>query len=143
MNRKLLLMIAAICGAVMLICILLIPVGGEGKFKRNFIETGAAGVVMSLIGIAAAGGSILLFLGKSHFIGSDEGRVVNSTFAWFGLAAFLGLAVLLTGDTLQAGFWLYWIASLAGGFFMLLAANPALAKKIAAATKEKPADDGE
>ncbi len=136
MNRKLFLMIGAIAGAAMLVCILFIPVAGEGKFTRNFIEIGAIGVVFTLLGVAAAGYSVALFLGKSHLVGPDEGRVVNSAFGCFALAVFLGLAVLIAQEGLKAGSWLYWISSIAGMLGLLMAANPALAKKLAEATKD-------
>lgn len=141
MDRKLLLTIGAAAGALILVCILFMPMAGKGEYSQNFIESGTIGIVFLLVGICAAGYAILLFLGKSHFVGPDEARVVNSAFGFFALGAFLGLAAMIAGtDGLMIGFWLYWIACLVGGFAMLLTANPALAKKLAEATKEK-ADD--
>jgi multisubunit Na+/H+ antiporter MnhG subunit len=143
MDRKFLLMVAAACGALVLVSILFLPVAGEGEYSRNFISGGTLGIVLLLLGIAVSGTSILLFLGKTHLVGPDEASVVKSAFGFFALGAFLGLAQVIDGaDGMKAGFWVYWIACLIGGFAMLLVTNPALAKRIAEAAKEKP-DAGE
>jgi hypothetical protein len=136
MNRKFLTMLAAICGAVLLVCVLFIPMAGKGEFSRNFIEGQALGVVFVLVGIFAALYAVLTFLGKHALLGVDADRGVSCAMMSFGVGAFLGLAVMIADtDGLKFGFWLYWIGCLAGFFFTLLASNPDLAKKLAAAAK--------
>lgn len=138
MDRKFLLTVSAACGALILVCILLLPMASHGEMSMHFVQADALGIVFTLVGIAGAGHSILLFLGKAHLLGLEEGRAVNAAFASFALAAFLGLATIVAGtDGLGIGFWLFWLANLAGGFATLLTANPALARKIAEAAKEK------
>ena len=144
MNRKFLLMIAAICGAVVLLSILVLPLAsggkGEASWTHNFIEGRMIGVVFMLFGVFAALYSALLFFGKTTVLGMEEGRAQTAALLSFGLAAFFGLAGLIAGmENLGFGFWLFWLASVVGTFAMLMAAIPALAQKIADAAKAEDA----
>lgn len=140
MSRKFLLMIAAVCGAVVLLCILILPVesGGQGdaSWSRNFIEAHLLGVILMLFGVFAALYSALLYFGKTSVLGMDEGRAQTAALLAYGLGAFFGLAALIAGlEGTAVGFWLFWIACLVGTFVMLMTASPALAKRIADAAK--------
>jgi hypothetical protein len=138
MNRKSLVLVAAICGLVLVLALLLFPItsttfGDETRTSRA-IE-GETGPFLLIFAWLACGFAAIVLLGKADYIGigDDKGRMLS--LLGFKLAGFFFLAHLIAGNGEHVswgfGFWLGFIASIVGAIAMYLTFNPALAAKIA------------
>ena len=151
MNRKFLIMLGTLCGLAMVASLLIFPLAtwGEDKFagSARAIEMPNGGILLLMTWIAA-GFASLAFFKKTHVLGVSEERHLAVSFLGFKLSVFFMLALLIAGagrGNWGFGFWLAFIAGIVGTFAVYLTFNPALAEKIAAATKQedKPAEGGE
>ena len=143
MNRTFLMMVAMICGLVMVASLLLFPLAAWGKGEASgsirAIETSIGGILL-LVTWLAAGFAALSFLKKLHLIGITDAQHRAVAFLGFKLSSFFLLALLIAGARnggFSLGFWLAFIASIVGTFAVYLTFNAELAEKIAAATKQE------
>lgn len=151
MNRRTLVFAATICGLVLVIALLLLPLVvvsmGDQSEGRRAIE-GGTGPFFLLFAWMACGFAGLTLLGKADYIGLGEERACMLSFLGFKLAAFFFLAHLIAGTgggrvSWGAGFWIGFLASLAGAFVVYLTFNPALAKRLSDAAREMREGTGE
>lgn len=142
MNRKLLMMIGTLCGLVAVASLLIFPLMtyemGKETGSIRAVETPIGGFLL-LAAWIAAGFAALAFLKKTHVLAMSEASHMGVSFLGFKLSTFFLLALLIAGSSRGSwgvGFWFAFIASIVGTFAVYLTFNPALAAKIAAATKQ-------
>ena len=146
MNNKFLMLVGTVCGAVVILALLILPLvtwgEGDSSGSSRVIKHGAGGFIL-MFGWLAGGFAAMLFLGMNDRIGmSDQSCRVGSLIGFKMLGFFL-IALLIDGSGHGGwgiGFWLALIASIIGAFAVYLTFNPNLAAKIADAAKS---DDGD
>lgn len=147
MDRRFLMMVAAIAGLTMIVSLLVFTLESQtmGDESRGMhavqYPNGGFLLVFAWLG---GGFAAMLFLKMNERIGLSEQNCRLLSLIGFKLAGFFFLAVLIAGtrwdDGWDFGFWLAFIASVVGAFAIYLTFNPALAKRIADAAKEKMDD---
>jgi hypothetical protein len=161
MDRKFLVLVAFVCGLVVVGALLVLPAyvwdlatAGNVSASRaeRAIEHPTGGFVL-LFGWLAAGLTGLVFMNKADILRMSEERHLSLAFLAFKLLAFFLLAWLIAGaprGNFGIGYWLAFLASFLGTFAVYLTMNPALAQRIADATKAqdettqaKPEEGGE
>ena len=149
MNRATFVMIATICGLVMVIALLLLPIAvtssKDFSASSRAIE-GGTGPWLLLFSWFAFGFSALVMLKKADYLGVGNDKARMLSLVGFKLAGFFFLAHLIAGTRGEntnwgAGFWLAFIASIVGVFVTYLTFNEKLAQKIANAAKEMRSGD--
>ncbi|MDA1195152.1 MAG: hypothetical protein O2894_08195 [Planctomycetota bacterium] len=147
MNQRTLVWAATIAGFVMLGALVLFPLVvtkvGDKSHSVRAIET-EVGHWLLLFGWVACGFSALVSFGKAEYIGVAEDKSRMLSFLGYKLSGFFYIALLIAGaggehTSYGFGFWLAFLASLAGGFAAYLTFNPALAQKLADKAKEMSA----
>lgn len=142
MDRKTLTLAAAIAGGLMMLALVMLPFqwadGGDKNvtFRAAHLPAGAAMLVAAWI--AGAFAMAVTFRERFDIGVPDRPCRVISLLA-FKLVGFLCLAVLFSGTPMglpskggtTIGFWLTFIAAIAGAFAMYLTFNPTLGKTIA------------
>ncbi len=150
MNKKFLMLVGTICGGVVILSLLLLPlVSYEGGSAR--VITAPNGGFILMFAWLAGGCAAMLFLKLNVRIGLGDQAARIGSLVGFKLLAFFLIALLIEGPghgSWGIGFWLAFIASLVGAFAVYLTFNPVLAERIAKAAKsedepaEAPKDDG-
>jgi hypothetical protein len=137
MNQKFLMMVGTICGAVVILSLLLLPfVTWEGGSAR-VVGASSGGFVLMFAWIAG-GCAAMLFLKLNARIGMSDQACRIGSLVGFKMLAFFLIAHLIDGSkngSWGVGFWLAFLASLVGAFFVYLTFNEKLAQKLAEATK--------
>ncbi len=150
MDRRFLLMIATIAGLTMIVALLVFTLEswGEGEHAggAHAVQYPSGGFL--LIAAWLGGGfAAALFLKMNDRINLSEQACRMASLVGFKLAGFFLIAFLVSGTERGGGwnfgFWLAFIASVVGAFAVYLTFNPALAKRIADAAKEKMEDKPE
>lgn len=144
MGRRTLVMGASIAGLVLVLALLLFPLVvvkvGDHSQSARAIE-GGTGPFLLLFAWMAFGFSALTLLGKADYIGIGEEKACMLSLLGFKLAGFFFLAHLIAGTGSKnagwgLGFWLGFLASIAGAFIVYLTFNPALAKRLSEAARD-------
>lgn len=144
MNRRTLVLGAAICGLVLVVALLLFPlvvitIGDESEGRRA-IE-GNTGPFLLLFAWMGFGFAAMSFVGKADYLGIGDERARILSLLGFKLGGFFFLAHLIAGNGGERagwgmGFWLGFLASIAGAFVIYLTFNPALAQRLSDAARE-------
>ena len=141
MNRSFLVLVATACGLAMAVALLVFPIvtwGSGDSSRSNRAVEHTAGVFLLLATWVAAGFASLVFFKKTHLLGMSDDKHLAISFLGFKLAMFFIVALLIAGSghgSWGVGFWLALLAGLVGTTAVFLTFNPALAKKIADATR--------
>jgi len=150
MDRKFLMMVGAIAGLTMIVALLVFTLESQtmGDESRGMhavqYPNGGFLLVFAWLG---GGFAAMLFLKLNERIGLTEQVCRVLSLVGFKLAGFFFLAILIAGTRWDGGwdfgFWLAFVASIVGALAVYLTFNPALAKRIADAAKEKTSSDGD
>jgi len=138
MNKKFLMLVGTICGAVVILSLLLFAFISYDKSYDRVINTLSGGFILMFAWLAG-GCAAMLFLKLNARVGLSDQACRIGSLVGFKLLAFFLLAMLIDGcprgGSWGIGFWLAFLASLVGAFAVYLTFNPALAERIANATK--------
>ncbi len=150
MNNKFLMMVGTICGGVVILSLLILPMMVDDNSSDRVISLPTGGFVL-MFGWLAGGFAAMLFFGMNNRINVGDDACRTGSLIGFKLLAFFLIAMLLEGSRHMSwgiGFWLAFLASIVGSFAVYLTFNPKLAAKIAEAAKsddapaaDKPAAD--
>ena len=144
MNQKFLMMVGTICGAVVILSLLLLPFVTSDGGSMRVIQATSGGFIL-MFGWIAGGCAAMLFLKLNARIGMSDQACRIGSLLGFKLLAFFLIAYLIDGTgrgSWGIGFWLAFLASIVGAFSVYLTFNEKLAKKLAEATKgDIPADE--
>lgn len=153
MSRRTLVLAATVCGLVLVLALLLLPLVvvsiGDRSESARAIE-GGTGPFLLLFAWMGFGFAALTLLGKADYIGVGEERASMLSLLGFKLAGFFFLAHLIAGNggkhaSWGGGFWLGFLASIVGAFLIYLTFNPKLARRLSDAARdlrEGSTDDG-
>jgi len=137
MNQKFLMMIGTICGAVVILSLLVLPLVTYDGGSSRVIQAPSGGFIL-MFGWIAGGCAAMLFLKLNARIGMSDDACRIGSLVGFKMLAFFLIAYLIDGSgrgSWGIGFWLAFLASIVGAFFVYLTFNAKLAQKIADATK--------
>lgn len=141
MDRKFLVMVAAIAGLTALGALAILPIVSDVHAVQQSV-----GCFLLLFVWFGGGFATILWWNLHGRIGVDEHTCRILSFVGFKLAGFFFLALMIAGTGGPGwafGFWLAFLASAVGAFAIYLTFNPALAQRLADAAKEKTAPKDE